>query len=408
MKALVRIAVIAALLTLGLLAVTPAHASAAELDYSAIARRAVDVLELKPGDDVLINTWRHTLDLAEALARECYRAGAIPIIAMDSDALYAFRLGEVSEDTLRRTSQLAAGMIPHLDAEISLAGPGDPAVFAMGSPAKLAAIGEAKEPISKLWQEHKPKGLYINHGFATPQRAAQYGVDYEAWRDSTLAAIGADLDAVEEQALKLCELLTDAEEIVVTTPAGTDLVFSTAGRDASFWKAEITPEMLEEGEAWVSLPTGSVSCTAVETSADGTVVAPRVALWGMVVENLAWEFANGVLVGYAADANLEPFTEYFESATGDKDRIGTVSFGVNPEGQPTGCGLDDALYSGVVSIGIGRNIEDGGENETNFGWSLSLIDATVVIDGVTVIEDGEIVVESGPRPSGSPVPDKGM
>ena len=76
----------------------------------------------------------------------------------------------------------------------------------------------------------------------------------------------------------------------------------------------------------------------------------------------------------------------------DKDRIGSISFGVNPEGAPTGVGLDDWLYSGVVSIGIGRNIEEGGENETNFGWSLSLIDATVVIDGVTVVENGEIVV----------------
>jgi len=365
---------------------------AAEPDLNLIARQAVEVLDLQPGENVVIHTWRHTLEFAEMLAREVYRAGALPLIVMDSDSLYAFRLAEVPEETLRLTSKLALGLVRNLDAEIVLAGPGDPAVFAAGSPAKLAAISEADRPLTELWKERQARGMYINHGFATPQRAAQYGVDYEQWRDSVLAAIGADLDAVSEQAERLRVLLEDAEEVVVTTPQGTDLVFSTQGREARFWKAAITPEMVAEGEGWAMLPSGSVACTIVETSADGTVVAPQVALWGKVVRNLLWQFESGRLVRYSADVNLEPFAEYLEGASGDKDRIASITIGVNPEGEPTGLGLEDWMYSGVVSIGIGRNLDDGGENDTDFGWSVSLTGTTVVIDGTVAVQDGEIVI----------------
>jgi len=97
-------------------------------------------------------------------------------------------------------------------------------------------------------------------------------------------------------------------------------------------------------------------------------------------------------VRYSADVNLEPFAEYLEGASGDKDRIASITIGVNPEGEPTGLGLEDWMYSGVVSIGIGRNLDDGGENDTDFGWSVSLTGTTVVIDGTVAVQDGEIVI----------------
>jgi len=36
---------------------------------------------------VTINTWHHTIDLAEELAFECYKVGAVPLITLMADNL---------------------------------------------------------------------------------------------------------------------------------------------------------------------------------------------------------------------------------------------------------------------------------------------------------------------------------
>ncbi len=130
----------------------------------------------------------------------------------------------------------------------------------------------------------------------------------------------------------------------------------------------------------------------METVGSGKVVSDRLALWGTIVEGLTWNFENGKMISYSATSNQEVFDEFYGGASGDKDKIAHITIGVNPAGVPTGLGLTDAICAGVVSIGIGRNIESGGKNETNFSWSISLTDASLVADGVTLVENGKLKV----------------
>lgn len=57
---------------------------------------------LRPKEDevVLISTYPHTIDLAEATAIECQKAGADPAIWLDTDAVFYGNFKNYSEESL--------------------------------------------------------------------------------------------------------------------------------------------------------------------------------------------------------------------------------------------------------------------------------------------------------------------
>ncbi len=363
-------------------------------EFVEVAKSAVvDVLKLGPGDYVLISSYAHTLDLAEAVAMECLRVRALPLISYDSDVLYGFRLSDaISEDTLRQTPLHLKGLLENISAEIAFAGPAGPAVFAMVSPAKLEAINAGWVPLMGIAEEKKIRGVYIEYRFATPERAKQYGVDYEAWAKSIVSALNVDLDEIASRTEAVSKVIANADEVRITAPNGTEVTFSTSGREAFAYDGSLDEEDIEKGNTWVSLPTGAVSVTILEDSANGKVVRDKVELWVKVVEGLTWEFTEGKMTSFSATANEDLFGDFIGGATGDKDRISFFEIEVNPSAEPMGVGLNDWLGSGVVTIGIGRNIESGGNKETNFSWSIPIHEATVVVDGTVLVENGVLKV----------------
>jgi len=77
-------------------------------------------------------------------------------------------------------------------------------------------------------------------------------------------------------------------------------------------------------------------------------------------------------------------------AKGDKDRIGSLSLGINL-GARFGFNIDP-LVSGAVSIGIGENRQLGGENSTDFSLMCTLSNATVELDGAPIVKNGRLVI----------------
>lgn len=358
-----------------------------------IAKRVVrDVLKLKKGDFVLINTWAHTLSLAEAISIEASRAGAVPTITYESDYLYATRLEEIPEETLRQVPEHLLAAYDKITAVVELAGPKNPAVFDKGSPAKLGATQDSWKPISDKSRERKVRGCYIEAGFATKERAKRYGVDYKKWSASINDALTADLSEIKKKGEVISKIIEAGKEFGITAPNGTDLTFTCEGRRSYVSDGQIDQEDIERDQTWVSLPTGDAYTTIVETSANGKFILDKVALWGKIVEKLEWDFKEGKLTGWSAKANQKIFDEFIGGASGDKDRIAGLSVGLNPKARPTGMGLSDWIVEGAISIGLGGNKESGGQNDSTFMWSGTLVDATLTVDGKVIVEKGKLKI----------------
>ena len=356
-----------------------------------IARRVVkESLQLGEKDYVMIHTWAHNIDLAEALAVEAMKANAVPTITFFSDNLHRAMLSEVPEENLKKTPLHMLAALDAITAEIVLAGPEDPRVFEAGSPAKASAMGEASHSLMEKSREKKVRGAYIQNGFATPERARRYGVDHVAWSQGLADALTVDLKRLSQEGKKIAALLEKAKRIEVSHPNGTQIKMELIGRTASVQDGIVGKEDIAEGHLWATLPTGNVAVAPKETSVNGMVVIEKMALWGKVVKNLRWNFTDGKLASFKADENEAVFSEFIGAASGDKDRFASLSIGLNPKATPTGTNLTDWIVRGAVSFGIGSNKDLGGENETDFGWSATLLGATVKVDGKAVVDKGRL------------------
>jgi leucyl aminopeptidase (aminopeptidase T) len=82
----------------------------------------------------------------------------------------------------------------------------------------------------------------------------------------------------------------------------------------------------------------------------------------------------------------------YRGASGDKDRLGSFSIGINPKTQVMGLVSVDELTLGGVTIGIGSNKDFGGDNDTTIGFAQTLSKATVEVDGRPLIQEGKVQV----------------
>ncbi len=148
-------------------------------------------------------------------------------------------------------------------------------------------------------------------------------------------------------------------------------------------------EDVAKGTTFESLPSGSVEVAPVETSAEGTILFDQpMALRGKLVKGLKLKFASGKLVSYEAQANLDAFADYYNGASGDRDRIGSFMIGLNPNSDYIGY-YTDGLVLGAVTVGVGANKMISGANETSFGHAQTLSRATVDVDGTPILVNGK-------------------
>ncbi|MDX1534538.1 MAG: aminopeptidase [Thermoplasmata archaeon] len=348
-------------------------------------------LALREGEEYFIFTWQHTIPFSDALSVEASKVGAHVQVHLITDESYRRYLNEVPEEYIRKPSQLMVKAYDSLDAFTFLGGPEDPTIFDDMPPEKMSAMGEADKPFTEKTLERKIRGAGIDIGQVTPQRAEKYGIDFEAWSASVNEALETDLGEISKRGNDLVNRLESATEARVTAKNGTDVRFELAGRKALLADGIVDAQDIKKGSLFANLPAGEVSIAPRETTAEGLVVFDRLALWGKVLTNVQWEFHDGRLKGYAVGANQDVWDRFYGSATGDKDRIGSFSIGLNPRGRPLDINLTDAFLAGSVGIGIGSNDFLGGANDSTFAWSGNILGATVELDGTEIVSNGKLV-----------------
>src|SRR5439155_22298479 len=87
-------------------------------------------LRPKPDEVVLISTYPHTIELAEATALECQKAGVDPGRWRDTDALFWATLHVGCVGSLYRVCGHCVGLLDYVIAHVWLNGPRNPASLA--------------------------------------------------------------------------------------------------------------------------------------------------------------------------------------------------------------------------------------------------------------------------------------
>jgi len=239
----------------------------------------------------------------------------------------------------------------------------------------------------------KTKNVGTGLGLLTRPRAKAYGLNYAAWKAQMEAAIAVNYAQIESLGTVTGGLLEQPVGVHVTGDNGTDLTFRLAGssRRAQVNDGVISDSDLAAGNWDASLPGGSVDVAPLEESANGTFVANApTPQYGKLIEGMAWNFRNGRVVDFAAKKNLALAQTGWETATGQKDMLGTFGLGLNRKAKPGF--LNTGIVAGSATLSIGENRSSGGTNRSSFAAFGFETAATVEVAGKTIVQDGKWVI----------------
>jgi leucyl aminopeptidase (aminopeptidase T) len=357
-------------------------------------------LNVQEGENVWIQSWNHTTDLASEIALVCQEKGAQPFITLNDETYWIRSLEGASKNFLQTLPSTKTAALEQTDAFIFMIGPRKPIDWSKIPPEKheLANIwylesNKYLDSWHKIARKRLVRMLGIEYCIATREMASSLGLDYNEWRKIMLDGCLADQRQITERAVKLTKIFRECSKVNVETSFGTSLKFKLAGREPIIGDSIVTAE--DAGKGIVKfLPSGFVEVAPDEDSAEGVVVynLPVYIHGGKKIEGLTLHFHRGRIIEYSARGGVECFEDYLKSSHGDADKFGFFGLGLNPCLKP--CFRQDDKVLGGVTIGIGANEDKGGKNRTvrGRGWWACMNEATVMFDGKTVLEDKQLMV----------------
>jgi len=329
------------------------------------------------------------LDLAEALAVECERAGAHVHTEFTTDDLWYDSVLNHPIDYVETPDQFDLALAGIATVSISISGPENPERM-IGVPAeRWMALSRGDRPSFEKLLLRKVRMAEINLGYVTSQRAKIYGFDYLAWKKNVEEATDAEYEKMQELGRKVANVLEKSQDVKITDADGTDLSFTLEGREAHIYDGVIDDRDIKIGAIYESFPAGYVAAVATETSANGvlssSVPFPNA---GLLVKGITLRFEKGKLTSFEGNRNIDVVRNMWKKGIGDKDKIGWLTIGLNPKAE-LGY-LNNQIVLGTATVGIGFNKELGGTNESDYALAVTLARPTVRLDGETIIKQGKL------------------
>jgi leucyl aminopeptidase (aminopeptidase T) len=362
--------------------------------YEDLARLVVkDALNIRSSDIVGICTWNHTIDVANAVAVECFNEGADVVLNLWTDEYYYGLLERLSEQSLREPSKICQAFTETITAGVNLFAAENPDRLKKIPPSKFTAWfeGERKAHFPRA-QERKIRNLGLGLAMVTPQRAKNYGLNHGKWKKVMSNAMTADLKKLYKMGHRLAEILDKASTAEIVDASGTSLTFELGKRRVNIDDGIIDKDDIAQNALDAQLPAGYVGTTIIETSANGKAVFDlQHQEFGVNVDGMEWNFKNGKLVSITGRKNIEYITKALDKATGDKDRIATLGIGINPRAE-YGYMMNN-IVEGAITLGIGDSEAIGGKNESSYGTGATLSKAALRIDDRLVIKNGQLAQE---------------
>lgn len=200
--------------------------------------------------------------------------------------------------------------------------------------------------------------------------------------------MSADYAKIKERSLKFRDLLSQGNEVRLTTPAGTDLTSSIAGREAI-----ADTGILREKGAMGNLPAGEAFIAPIEGKTSGVaVIDGSMAGIGVIKTPIRIVVKDGYVTEISGEAEAKALSELLRDKGKEAKNIAELGIGTNEKATPSGSPLEDEKVMGTVHIAIGDNSTIGGTVKAPVHLDGIMKNPTLVIDGKTVIKDGKLLI----------------
>lgn len=273
-------------------------------------------VKAKKGDKILIHhTGPSTKDLARALVKEAYKAGAVPFIKYTDPEMEREMLLECSEDQLKIMAENDAALMAQMDCYIAVRG--------TDNVSELSDV-----PADKLRMYDRLYATPVHHEIRIPKTrwcvlrypnnamAQLNHQSLEAFEDFYFDVCNLDYSKMGEAMKPLVALMNRTDKVRITGP-GTDLTFSIKD----------IPAIACAGE--MNIPDGEVYTAPVKNSVNGRLTYNTPAVFqGYTYENISLEFKDGKIINATAN-DTERINHVFDTDEGAR-YVGEFAIGVNP------------------------------------------------------------------------------
>jgi leucyl aminopeptidase (aminopeptidase T) len=368
-------------------------------DLAATAEKVIgDVLGVKEKEVVVIDAEPGDRAMVEELYVAIGKRGASPLPRLGWPTLNKRWMQSVPEANDGAGLALEEKLLPVVDAIVIIERTDDPALFSDIAPARFAAFSKAWTGLGDKQMKRKLRSVSLGNGLAPGKANAKaLGVTEAELSALFWAGVGTDYTALNARGEAVKAAVPAGKDIVITTPAGTNIKLKLTARPMSVSDGVISPEEFKAGGpgllTW--LPAGEVYGLVDPATAEGKVVVPRYPFQGDEVKDLTVTVKAGKVTEITAKPSkaFDRLKALYDAAGPGKDALSILDFGVNADVKaPKGKQLLSFVPAGAVTLVVGGDIWAGGTNGVTFASALFLPDATVTVDGKPVVEKGELKV----------------
>lgn len=369
---------------------------AAGINLDELAQRLVmQSARVKEGEIVFLSGGVRDLELLENLATHVSKVGAFPLVTVLSDRMIKRSFTDVPAKYDSQEPKLDLALADLVNAAIVVDSTESAGLLDGISVERRAARAKAAAPVNKKYVSNSVRFVEVGNGlYPTSWLAQRLGMSQGDLAKSFWEGVNVDHTAMQTRGGTVKAALVAGNKLRIARAAnGTDVTLSIATRPIIVSDGLISAEDVKQGGPAVAvfLPAGEVMITPVAGTANGKVVVERLYFDNKEIQNLTLSFAAGKLAsmsgsgpGYAA------FKARYDAASDPgKAAFAYVDFGINDKVRlPQASKVGTWVPAGMVTVGIGNNINFGGENNSDYSFFFHLPGTTVTLDGKTIVEDG--------------------
>ena len=205
--------------------------------------------------------------------------------------------------------------------------------------------------------------------------------------DMLVRTMNADYGEIRRRSHALARLITDGDEVHITSSAGTDVRLSVAGREGLADDGDLT-----SSGAFGNLPAGEGFVAPVEGATRGRIVFDG-SIWpiGRLAEPLTVDIADGYATAISG-GQADEFNQVLRRYGRDAYAVAELGIGTNEAAELTGNVLEDEKILGTIHVAFGDNHTFGGAIRVSSHQDGVVLAPTVRIDSAVVLEDGRLLV----------------
>ncbi len=210
----------------------------------------------------------------------------------------------------------------------------------------------------------------------------------KATEDLLCRTMEADYDKIKERTDKLCDILDDADEVIVMTEKGTKITMSIKGRVCNRDHGVFSQE-----HNFSNLPAGEACLAPVEGSSKGMfIVDANFGGVGELDEDIKLEVDDGYVISIEGGKAADKLKKMLEQVGDEAFNIAELGIGTNDKAVVSGNTLEDEKVMGTAHIAVGDNKTYGGKIDVPIHLDGIFYKPTILIDGQKVMDNGELLI----------------